>query len=55
MTKEEAKLVLLCHIRQCGAMMPIAWVRSHGEGSETMEAFRMAMDALSEGEEDAVK
>lgn len=52
MTKEEAKLVLSRHLMQCGALMPIDWVRSHGEGSETMEAFRMAMDALSETKED---
>lgn len=52
MTREEARNILLMHIGQCGALMPIDWVRSHGEGSETMEAFRMAMDALSEAEED---
>jgi hypothetical protein len=35
------------HVMQCGMMMPIEWVKNNGEGSELMEAFRMALDALN--------
>ena len=31
--------------------MPIDWVTTHGEGSRTMEAFKMAMEALKKREE----
>lgn len=50
MTNEEALLELSRHLLQCGALMPIDWVRSHGEGSRFMVAYRMAMDALREVE-----
>ena len=49
MTKDEAILELSRHLMQCGALMPIDWVTSHGEGSRFMAAYRMAMDALQEG------
>lgn len=51
MTREEAIRILSLHLMQCGAMMPIEWVRKNGEGSDLMEAFRMAMDALKEDAE----
>lgn len=46
MTKDEAIKILARHLMQCGAMMPIEWVQKNGEGSEFMEAYEMAMDAL---------
>ena len=51
MTNQEAIRTLSFHLMQCGAMMPIEWVRKNGEGSELMKAFRMAMDSLREQEE----
>lgn len=51
MTREEAIKTLSLHLMQCGALMPIEWVRKNGEGSELMKAFRMAMDALRAEEE----
>lgn len=46
MTNGEAVRLLSLHLMQCGALMPISWLETHGEGSEFMEAFRMAFDAL---------
>lgn len=46
MQKDEAIMILSRHLMQCGMMMPIEWVQSNGEGSEFMQAFEMAMDAL---------
>jgi len=51
MTREEAIKTLSLHLMQCGALMPIEWVRKNGEGSKLMNAFRMAMDELNEQEE----
>ena len=36
---------------QCGALMPIEWIRQNGEDSEFQQAMRMAMDLLR-GEEE---
>ena len=46
MTKDHALLVLTQHIIECGMLMPMDWVKTHGDGSEFMEAYGMAMDAL---------
>lgn len=46
MQKDEAIMILSRHLMQCGMLMPIEWVQSNGEGSEFMQAFEMAMDAL---------
>jgi hypothetical protein len=51
MTKEEALRELSKHLMQCGALMPIEWVRQNGEGSRFMVAYQMAMTALKAGEE----
>ena len=47
---DEALKELSMHLMQCGALMPIDWVNTHGEGSRLMEAFEMAMDALKREE-----
>ena len=46
MTKDHALLVLTQHIIECGMLMPMDWLKTHGDGSEFMEAYNMAMDAL---------
>lgn len=52
MTKAEAKVELLMHLGQCGALMPIEWVRENSDwNSPFMQAFRIALDALEEKEE----
>lgn len=51
MTKDEALRELSLHLMQCGALMPIDWLTSHGDGSRFMMAYGMAMDALREKEE----
>lgn len=48
MTRSEAAMKLTTHIMQCGMLMPIEWLQKNGEGSELMEAFQMAIDALRE-------
>lgn len=48
MTNMEAIDVLAKHVRECGMLMPIEWVRKNGEGSPFMEAVMMAVDALKE-------
>ncbi len=52
MTREEALRELQLHLMQCGALMPIEWVRKNGEGSRFMTAYQMAMEALKEGKND---
>jgi len=47
-TREEAAMKLSLHLMQCGVLMPIEWVQRNGEGSETSEAFQMAIAALRE-------
>lgn len=49
MTNEEAAKTLSLHMMQCGALMPIEWVRKNGEGSKLQQAMRMALDALDRG------
>lgn len=51
MTADEAIRMLSLHLMQCGALMPIDWITTHGEGSPLMEAFQMAIAALREKEE----
>lgn len=46
MQKDEAIKILARHLMQCGMMMPIEWVQNNSEGSEFMQAYQMAMDAL---------
>lgn len=46
MTVDEALRELSMHLIQCGALMPIDWLSTHGEGSRFMEAYGMALDAL---------
>ena len=46
MQKDEAIKILARHLMQCGMMMPAEWVQKNGEGSEFMQAYEMAMDAL---------
>lgn len=46
MQNDEAIKILARHLMQCGALMPIDWVQKNGEGSEFMQAYKMAMDAL---------
>ena len=46
MTKDEAIKILSLHLMQCGMMMPIGWLNNHGEGSDFMKAYEMALDAL---------
>ena len=48
MTREQAITKLALHLMQCGMLMPIEWVDKNGEGSDTMLAFNMAMEALRE-------
>lgn len=47
MKPEDAAKKLSLHLMQCGALMPLEWVRENGEESELMEAFRLALNALS--------
>ena len=51
MTNEEALRELSKHLMQCGALMPLEWVRQNGEGSRFMVAYKMAMTALEAEEE----
>ena len=46
MTKDEAIKILSLHLMQCGMMMPVGWLNNHGEGSDFLKAYEMAMDAL---------
>ena len=46
MTKDEAIKILSLHLMQCGMMMPVGWLNNHGEGSDFMKAYEMALDAL---------
>ena len=48
MTREQAITTLALHLMQCGMLMPIEWIDKNGEGSDTMLAFNMAMEALRE-------
>ena len=48
MTREQAITKLALHLMQCGTLMPIEWIDKNGEGSDTMLAFNMAMEALRE-------
>lgn len=50
MKPEDAAKKLSFHLMQCGALMPMDWMRENGEGSELQQAFRMALDALRDGE-----
>lgn len=50
MKPEDAAKKLSFHLMQCGALMPMDWIRENGEGSELQQAFRMALDALRDGE-----
>ena len=50
MKPEDAAKKLSFHLIQCGALMPMDWIRENGEGSELQQAFRMALDALRDGE-----
>lgn len=51
MQKDEAIKILSRHLMQCGMLMPIEWVQKNGEGSEFMQAFEMAIDALKKGDD----
>lgn len=46
MTYDKAIVTLALHLIQCGMLMPIEWIEKNGEGSDTMEAFKMAVEAL---------
>ena len=46
MTAEEAREVLLSHLRMVGMLMPEDWVEKNGDGSRFMQAYEMALDAL---------
>jgi hypothetical protein len=46
MQKDEAIKILARHLMQCGMLMPSEWLRKNGDGSEFMQAYKMAMDAL---------
>ena len=46
MQKDEAIKILARHLMQCGMMMPIEWVQKNGGGSEFMQAYEMALNAL---------
>ena len=50
MTPNEAYHELLRHIRECGSLMPLDWVKKNGEGSKFFEAYEMALNALKEKE-----
>ena len=50
MKPEDAVKKLSFHLMQCGALMPMDWIRENGEGSELQQAFRMALDALRDDE-----
>lgn len=43
MTNDEILKELSAHVMQCGALMPIDWVTTHGEGSRFMEAYAEAV------------
>lgn len=50
MTKAEAKKVLSDHLTECLTLMPIDWLRTHGEGSQFFDAYEMALSALNSDE-----
>lgn len=50
MKPEDAVNKLSFHLMQCGALMPMDWIKENGEGSELQQAFRMALDALRDDE-----
>jgi hypothetical protein len=49
MTNMEAIDALVKHVRECGMLMPMDWVKKNGDGSPFMEAIMMAVSALKEG------
>jgi hypothetical protein len=48
MTSAEAIQVLTRHVRECGMLMPIDWIRTNGDDSPFMEAIMLAIKALEE-------
>ena len=54
MSNEEAATVLTMHLMQLGQLMPEEWLRQNGEGSEFMEAYSIALDALRGGSREEV-
>lgn len=48
MTNKEAIDIITTHLHECAMLMPIEWLRSHGDGTSFQEAFEMAIDALKE-------
>ena len=48
MTSAEAVAILERHLRLCGMLMPIEWVKGNGDGSDFQIAYGMALDALRE-------
>lgn len=50
MRPEDAAKKLSFHLVQCGALMPMDWIKENGEGSELQQAFKMALDALASQE-----
>lgn len=54
MTKDGAALILCLHLVQLGQLMPEEWLQQNGEGSEFMEAYSMALDALRGGSREEV-
>lgn len=49
MTNTEAIQVLTRHVRECGMLMPMDWVRINGDDSPFIEAIMLAIKALKEG------
>ena len=46
MSNDETIKILARHLMQCGALMPMEWVQKNGEGSEFMQAYEKAMNAI---------
>lgn len=51
MTNEEAANILFIHLMECAALMPVEWLKTHGEDSEFAEAYCIALNKLLEEKE----
>mgnify|MGYP003292405293 CR=1 FL=1 len=50
MSNNEAIQVLTRHVRECGMLMPMDWVRANGDDSPFMDAIMLAIKALKEAD-----
>lgn len=49
MNETDAAQVLRQHILECGALMPIEWIRQNGDGSDFQKAMSLAIQLLDQG------